>query len=122
MGLFDVLTGKRKIKQPAPDRLFAMSTAGVTLETELGLRSAGKAAIVFQPLGTADFDQIVSDTEEIVRSTGDETRGRGAAARLRARAPPAGPDRRRAPCGEPARALVPPLGHPDLVRDQPLAG
>src|SRR5215208_1500092 len=73
MGLFDVLTGKRKIKQPAPDRLFAMSTAGVTLETELGLRSAGKAAIVFQPLGTADFDQIVSDMEEIVRSTGDET-------------------------------------------------
>ena len=56
MGLFDVLTGKRKIKEPAPDRLFAMSTAGVTLEIELGLKSAGKAAIVFQPLGTADFD------------------------------------------------------------------
>ena len=73
MGLFDVLTGKRKIKQPAADRLFAMSTAGVTLETELGLGSAGRAAIVFQPLGTADFDQIVADMEELVRSTGDET-------------------------------------------------
>jgi hypothetical protein len=73
MGLFDVLTGRRKVKQPAPDRLFAMSTAGVTLETELGLRSANKAAIVFQPLGTADFDQIVADMEEIVRSTGEET-------------------------------------------------
>jgi len=73
MGLFDVLTGKRKIKQPAPDRLFAMSTAGVTLDTELGLHSAGRAAIVFQPLGTADFDRIVADMEELVRSTGDET-------------------------------------------------
>jgi hypothetical protein len=73
MGLFDVLTGKRKIKGPAPDRLFAMSTAGVTLDTELGLKSSGKAAIVFQPLGTADFDTIVADMEELVKSTGDET-------------------------------------------------
>src|SRR3954465_824130 len=73
MGLFDVLTGKRKIKQPAADRLFAMSTAGVTLDTELGLKGSGRAAIVFQPLGTADFDQIVKDMEELLRSTGDET-------------------------------------------------
>ena len=28
MGLFDILTGKRKVKQPAESRLFAMSTAG----------------------------------------------------------------------------------------------
>ena len=73
MGFLDVLTGKRKIKGPAPDRLFAMSTAGVTLDTELGLKSSGKAAIVFQPLGTADFDRIVADMEELVKSTGDET-------------------------------------------------
>lgn len=73
MGLFDVLTGKRKIKGPAPDRLFAMSTAGVTLETDLGLKSAGTAAIVFQPLGTSDFDRLVADMEELVKSTGDET-------------------------------------------------
>ncbi len=73
MGLFDVLTGKRKIKQPAPDRLFAMSTAGVTLDSEMGLKSSGKAAIVFQPLGTADFDAIVTDMEELVQGTGEET-------------------------------------------------
>jgi hypothetical protein len=73
MGLFDVLTGKRKIKKPAADRLFAMSTAGVTLDTELGLKSSGKAAIVFQPLGTADFDAIVADMEELVQGTGEET-------------------------------------------------
>ena len=73
MGLFDVLTGKTKIKKPAPDRLFAMATAGVTLDTEMGLKSAGKAAIVFQPLGTADFDAIVADMEELVKGTGEET-------------------------------------------------
>jgi hypothetical protein len=73
MGFLDVLTGKRKIKGPAPDRLFAMSTAGVTMDTELGLRSAGRAAIVFQPVATADFDEIVKDMEELLHSTGEET-------------------------------------------------
>ena len=72
MGLFDVLTGKTKIKKPAPDRLFAMATAGVTLETEMALKSAGKAAIVFQPLDTSDFRSIVADMEEVVRATSDE--------------------------------------------------
>jgi hypothetical protein len=41
MGLFEILTGKRKIKGPAPDRLFAMSTAAVTIESNMGLRSGG---------------------------------------------------------------------------------
>jgi hypothetical protein len=73
MGLLDILTGKRKLAKPAPDRLFAMATAGVTLETEMGLHSAGKAAIVFQPLATGDFDAIVADMEEVVRGTGEDT-------------------------------------------------
>lgn len=72
MGFLDVLRGKRKLAQPAPDRLFAMSTAYVTMETAMGLRSAGRAAIVFQPLATADFDGIVRDMEEVVRGTGSD--------------------------------------------------
>jgi PspAB-like protein len=73
MGLFDILTGKRRIKPPAESRLFAMSTAAVTLEMTLELKSSGKAAIVFQPLATADFSSIVSDMEEVLRGTGDDT-------------------------------------------------
>lgn len=73
MGFLDILTGGgRKLKQPAPDRLFAMSTAAVTMETEHKLHSAGKAAIVFQPLATSDFDQVVSEMEEVVRGTGGD--------------------------------------------------
>jgi hypothetical protein len=72
MGLLDILRGKRTLAQPAPDRLFAMSTAYVTMETGMGLTSAGKAAIVFQPLATADFDGIVRDMEEVVRGTGSD--------------------------------------------------
>ena len=69
MGFLDVLLGKRKLAGPAPDRLFAISTAYVKFETELGITSRGAAAIVFQPLSTADFQSIVKDMEEVVRAT-----------------------------------------------------
>jgi hypothetical protein len=65
----DVLFGRRKVKAPAPDRLFAMSTAQVTLTEQLGLRPRGEAAVVFQPLATADFQQILSEMEEVVAGT-----------------------------------------------------
>jgi hypothetical protein len=73
MGLFDILRGKREIKQPATDRLFAMSTAYESMTSGMGLTSSGEAAIVFQPLATADFEGIVSDMEEILKGTGEET-------------------------------------------------
>ena len=69
MGFLDVIMGKRKLAGPAPDRLFAITTAYVTLETSLGITSRGSAAIVFQPLSTADFESIVRDMEEVVRGT-----------------------------------------------------
>ena len=74
MGFLDALLGgKGKLKGAAPDRLFAMTTAYVTLETALGLKSQGRAGIVFQPLATADFEQILTETEELLRGTAEET-------------------------------------------------
>ncbi len=74
MGFLDALLGRRKVAAPAKrDRLFALSTAYVTLDTSHDVHSRGVAAIVFQPLATADFSQIVGEMEEVVRSTGDET-------------------------------------------------
>jgi hypothetical protein len=72
MGFLDILRGKKSLRQPTDDRLFAMTTAVVALQ-ELGQQPAGKAAIVFQPLGTADFDAIVKDMEEVLSATGGET-------------------------------------------------
>jgi hypothetical protein len=69
MGFLDVVMGRRKLAGPAPDRLFAISTAYVTLESQMALASSGNAAIVFQPLSSADFQSIVKDTEEVVRAT-----------------------------------------------------
>ncbi|HEX8976170.1 MAG TPA: hypothetical protein VF781_06625 [Solirubrobacteraceae bacterium] len=73
MGLLDVLTGKRKLAKPAPDRLFALSTAYVSFESELDLKTRGSAAIVFQSLATADFRAIVTEMEEVVRATASDS-------------------------------------------------
>jgi hypothetical protein len=75
VGFLDALLGgkDRKLKAPAPDRLFAMVTAQVTLETGLSIKHRGVAGIVFQPLGTADFASIVKDTEELLHSSAKDT-------------------------------------------------
>src|SRR6478735_4959332 len=73
MGFLDALIGRRKVKGPAPDRLFAITTAAVALESGPGIRPAGNAAIVFQPLATGDFQRIAQEMEEVVRGTGEET-------------------------------------------------
>ena len=75
MGFFDALLGGKgkRVKGAAPDRLFAMTTAQVTLDTSLGLEHKGSAGIVFQPLETADFDEIFKETEELLRAEGQDT-------------------------------------------------
>jgi hypothetical protein len=74
MGFLDALLGRRKVAGPAKrDRLFAISTAYVTLQTSFDLAPRGVAALVFQPLATGDFAQILREMEELVRSTAEET-------------------------------------------------
>jgi hypothetical protein len=74
LGFLDALLGgKRKLRSVAPDRLFAMTTAQVTLDTGLGITSRGTAGIVFQPLATADFKTIVADAEALVHGTAEES-------------------------------------------------
>ena len=50
MGFLDALLGGKgkRVKGAAPDRLFAMTTAQITLDTGLGLKHKGAVAIVFQ--------------------------------------------------------------------------
>jgi hypothetical protein len=74
VGFLDGLLGTgKKVKGAAPDRLFAMTTANVTMETGLGLKSKQCAGVVFQPIATADFKQIVTETEELLAGTAEET-------------------------------------------------
>ena len=73
MGLRDVLTGRHTVKGPAPDHLFAISTAYVTLQAEHQIEPAGKAAIVFQALATSEFESTLRDMEAVVTATGGES-------------------------------------------------
>lgn len=74
MGLFDsILGGRKKLKTADADRLFAMATAQVTLETSLNMKSRGAAAIVFQQIASADFKQILTDSEELITSAAGDT-------------------------------------------------
>jgi hypothetical protein len=73
VGLRDILTGRHEVKGPAPDRLFAIATAYVTLQSEHGIAPAGKAAIVFQALATSEFEATLKEMEEVVTATGGES-------------------------------------------------
>ena len=73
MTLRDIFTGRHQVKGPASDRLFAITTAYVTLQAEHGIEPAGAAAIVFQAHANADFESTVKETEEVVRATCSES-------------------------------------------------
>jgi hypothetical protein len=68
VALRDVLFGRKKLAEPQDDRLFALSTATVTLDTELGLKPAGVAAVTFKPLSSGDFARVDTDMESLLQS------------------------------------------------------
>jgi hypothetical protein len=67
------LFGRRKrAASVARDQLFALSTARVTLEVELGLRTAGVAAVIFKPMSSGEFVRAESDLEQLLDSVAGE--------------------------------------------------
>ena len=68
MGLRDILSGRAKLKEPAGDRLFALTTAAVTLDVECGLKPAGAGAVVYKPLSAGEFAQADQDVEQLLAS------------------------------------------------------
>jgi hypothetical protein len=73
MGLRDILTGRHTVAGPAPDRLFAITTAYIALQSEHSIDPTGVAAIVFQALATSEFESTLRDMEEVVRATGGDS-------------------------------------------------
>ncbi len=66
MGLTDVLFGRKKLKEAVGERIFALSTARVTLEVELGLKSAGAGGVVFKPLSAGEFVRAENELQELL--------------------------------------------------------
>jgi hypothetical protein len=73
VGLRDIITGRHQVAGPAPDRLFAITTAYIALQSEHSIDSTGVAAIVFQALATSEFEATLRDMEEVVRATGGDS-------------------------------------------------
>src|SRR5213596_4098116 len=72
MGLRDVLLGKKKLAGPARERLFALSTARVTLDAELGLKPAGAGGVVFKPLSAGEFVRAENDLQQVLDAVAGE--------------------------------------------------
>ncbi len=66
MGLFDVLFGRKKLPEARKDKLWALTTARITLETELGLKAGGAAAVCFKPLSASDFVRAENELQELL--------------------------------------------------------
>ena len=66
MGFLDVLFGRKRLKEGSVDRLFAISTAQVTLDTELGLKPSGAAAVCFKPLSAGEFVRAENELQELL--------------------------------------------------------
>jgi hypothetical protein len=76
MGLGDVLFGRKKLRGPNLDKLFALTTAQLTLETELNLKPAGVAAVVFKPLSAGEFARAEQEIDELLAVTAESTGSR----------------------------------------------
>ncbi len=66
MGLRDVLFGRKRLKEASGEKLFALSTAQVTLDVELGLKPAGRAAVCFKPLSAGEFVRAENELQELL--------------------------------------------------------
>jgi hypothetical protein len=76
LGLADVLFGRKKLKEAKGDRIFALSTARVTLEVELGLKPAGRAAVCFKPLSAGDFVRVENELHDLLGIAARDTGSR----------------------------------------------
>ncbi|TAK27108.1 MAG: hypothetical protein EPO21_24275 [Chloroflexota bacterium] len=74
MSLFDILFGRTKPVESKIERLFAIATAQVSLETMVGLVPAGSAGICFKPVTSSQFQEVRSDLEGLLKISSQATR------------------------------------------------
>ncbi len=73
MGLRDILSGRSKLKEPAKEQLFAISTARITLETELDLKPSGSAGVCFKSLSAGEFVRAENELQELLDAVAAES-------------------------------------------------
>ncbi len=73
MRFLDVLLGRTKRKPANLDALFALPSAAVGLEAELGLKPAGAAAVCFRPASGHAFDETRQDIRDLLTVSAKES-------------------------------------------------
>jgi hypothetical protein len=66
VGFLDAVLGRKRLKEASGEKLFALSTARITLETELGLKPTGAAAVCFKPLSAGEFVRAENELQELL--------------------------------------------------------
>ena len=72
MGLADVLFGRKKLKAPEKERLFALATAGVTLSAELGLHPVA-GGVCFKALSASEFVRAENDIQDLLAKVAEDS-------------------------------------------------
>jgi hypothetical protein len=72
VGFFDALMGRRKLKGPDLDALFAVPSAALTLEVSSGLTSTGKVGICYRDPEGAAFDRLEADITAMLQASKPE--------------------------------------------------
>lgn len=67
MSIFDTLFGRQKPAPVGQERLFAMSTAQIAIETEQHLTATGKAGLCFKSIASGPFAEIQRDLEQLLQ-------------------------------------------------------
>ncbi len=75
MGFLDTLLGRSKPVPVGPERLFAISTAQITLEAEQSLTPTGTAAMCFKNITSGPFTKLQQDLDAMLKLSDKTTQG-----------------------------------------------
>lgn len=69
----DALLGRSRLPKAKTEKLFAISTASITLESNLDLKPSGAAGICFKPIGASAYESARKEIQELLEFSSKET-------------------------------------------------
>ena len=73
MGFLDSILGKTRLPEAKTDKLFAISTAAITMEANLGLKPDGAAAVCIKPMDSSSYEAARTEIEDLLKLSFKET-------------------------------------------------
>jgi hypothetical protein len=73
MGFLDSILGRTELPEAKTDKLFAISTVAITLETGLGLQPYDAAAVCIKPMESSKYEAARSEIEDLLKLGVKET-------------------------------------------------